>query len=392
MANSDNFSLQKYHKILSEANLKESSDPPKTLILISECIRIIDEDSTLQHLKISDLPILQKRKKFLETRNHIDKVYQNLKQNQNPSYEDYLLFYQQLNAIHLASFPPVIYRESKKIYYIGDTHGSYEESIMMIRHFEMVLSKDPSIRIVFLGDYVDRNPKDLENVTLIFGFYSKYRENVVILRGNHEDRTINEDYGFLNNLNASFKKSEQVESLYNEILKFFIKLPIIHVHVIPDIEQSKKIRIFAVHGGIPVDVENPNVPIDLHTVEKEIMTQKESYKEFDRYMNWLLWADPKEEISTIVYDPFTGRSQFGSVAFEQFLQKNQFDLMIRAHEKWTEGVKMYFNDKLISLFSTSYYNGIRIGTGKFLYIESGKPLHLIPLDEETIKHDLETFK
>ena len=49
---------------------------------------------------------------------------------------------------------------------------------------------------LFLGDYVDRGMNSLELVCLLMALKVKYPTKVHLLRGNHEDKWINNAFGF----------------------------------------------------------------------------------------------------------------------------------------------------------------------------------------------------
>jgi hypothetical protein len=313
-----------------------------------------------------------------------------------PTYEDYISFYSSMNNLYENLQGPIIYQQGNLVYYIGDTHGSYDETRVMIRYFEQIIQRNPNVHIIFDGDYVDRNPQDLENLTLIIAFFLQNENNVAIMRGNHEDTMINQHYGFLKNLKKAFQDEAKVSTLYGHILTMFTRLPIIHVFSLEsqDPDTPPK-RIFTVHGGIPIDEHNPTEPVALGQLEQEINAEVPSYETFDNYMTWLLWADPKEKLDGFELHPETGRNYFGEELFDQFMKQNNLDFMVRAHEVLKTGSKFFFNERLLSLFSTSFYRNKRIGDGSFArFTATNDKLlpDLLPIDSTILDIDLATMK
>ena len=50
---------------------------------------------------------------------------------------------------------------------------------------------------LFLGDYVDRGKCNLETILILLALKVRYPDQIHLLRGNHEDRQINNSFGFL---------------------------------------------------------------------------------------------------------------------------------------------------------------------------------------------------
>lgn len=65
---------------------------------------------------------------------------------------------------------------------IGDVHGCASELETLLRH----LDAEPTDRLVFLGDYVDRGPQSLDCVRIVLEMKRSF-PGTVALRGNHEE-------------------------------------------------------------------------------------------------------------------------------------------------------------------------------------------------------------
>lgn len=95
--------------------------------------------------------------------------------------------------------PIVIKNIRPPVKIIGDIHGSY---IDLMRFFDIwkcpVDTNNGDIHAfdyLFLGNYVDKGQYSLEVVCLLFALKLKYPKQVILLRGNHEDKTVNRFLG-----------------------------------------------------------------------------------------------------------------------------------------------------------------------------------------------------
>ncbi|MHA1584560.1 MAG: metallophosphoesterase family protein [Promethearchaeota archaeon] len=307
--------------------------------------------------------------------------------NDKISFDEYMEFWKEVNRITPKGIK--IQREEifSSLFYIGDTHGAVQESFFLIDYFYRIIQKNSKVKIIFLGDYVDRNPNDLENLSLIVAFSLLCPNNVALIRGNHEDRLINMHYGFMDNLLRTFW--DKGEIIYEEIIKYFIHLPIIHLaHIHSSSDQTA--MVMGVHGGIPIDTMNFLEPLVLKDIEIKLICEVEESKDMDPYTTSMLWSDPDEMIKGILTGRhLQGRMRFGQPVFNAFMSVNNLDLMVRGHQKWKDGAHLFFNGRLYSIFSTASYDGHVQFAPKFLRLDFGKAPKLISINEESLRNEFE---
>ena len=246
-------------------------------------------------------------------------------------------------------------------YIVGDTHGSFDNVFTLIDYFVRVFQVRSDVKVVFIGDYVDRNPWDLQSLAFIIAFWLMFPENVFLLRGNHEDSSVCSRYGFSQHLYEKAGSKSRFNPVWDQANDFFSKLPIGMKAKVGD----KNIVIF--HGGIPFDHNNYQ-PVNLSDLEPHLDPFHKEHFDVDIYTQTILWADPdiqNQLQGEVAPTPRTGRPRFSRKAFEDFMALNQFDLLIRGHQKFPEGYRVLWDNHLISLFSTSTYDGRPIGQAKF---------------------------
>jgi hypothetical protein len=304
--------------------------------------------------------------------------------------EKYKTFFHEVNRL-IPSLQKKILEEDCKsaVFYVGDSHGSIWDSFLVIDFFFKIITKDPHAKFVFVGDYVDRNPWDLQNLAFIVAFALLCPNNVILLRGNHEDRTINTHYGFIDNLERVFW--EEGDELYKDIIKFFMHLPLAHIAQMYNTDGQMVARVIATHGGIPVDPYNFFQPIILSEIEPKLVCERERSEEMDMFTNSLLWSDPDEMAQGIINDGSSGRMRFGEPVFRAFMNANRLHFMVRGHQKWNDGYKPFFKHSLYSLFSTSRYDNQKKFNPKILKLILNQAPKVLKIEREELDAEAKAY-
>ncbi len=214
---------------------------------------------------------------------------------------------------------------------VGDLHGDFE-AVKTIVNMWGEMDVDT---LVFLGDYVDRGPHQLETINYLLALKLVYPKKVVLLRGNHETPSVNSYYGFLSVCRDVF--GEEAQRMYNEYNILFSYLS-------PAVLCNK---IFMVHGGIPST---------LQTLQDINLLEKGDLNADNDMLGQLLWNDPSEDYPGFELNWARGiHYTFGEDVFFEFLETHDIDMVIRAHEVFPEGYKYFFDRKLLSIFSSPNY-------------------------------------
>jgi protein phosphatase len=209
-------------------------------------------------------------------------------------------------------------KNSKKVIFVGDTHGDLETSQKVIKEF-----LKPENKIVFLGDYVDRGPFSKENLEFLLKQREKHPDKIILLQGNHEGHRI-----------LKFSPAEFWESLSKEDYQKYSQI----VESFPLAVVVK--NIIVLHGALP-EIEK------LEDFEKIEIGDK----------NWLriCWGDFVEENrENLGIDPFTGRPQFGKNYFLKIMEKIKKSVLVRSHQP--NASKFMFDDRCLTIFSSSAYD------------------------------------
>ena len=217
---------------------------------------------------------------------------------------------------------------------VGDLHGQFFD---LAKIFEMNGNPSPVNRYIFNGDFVDRGAFGVEVVVTLFAWKSLYPEYVTLLRGNHEIRSVNESYGFKEEVRHKYGN----EKLFGKFNAVFQKLPLAAI---------VKEKVFVVHGGLPRH-ENGQVKVD--TIRQLAFDAEPRERSI---MSDLLWSDPQDDYG-IAMSPRNVGVLFGPDVTQRFLHANNLDLIVRSHELCADGYRIQEGGKVVTIFSAPNYCG-----------------------------------
>jgi len=255
-----------------------------------------------------------------------------------------------------------IMQDEKQLYISGDIHAD-SVSLTEILKKTGFYNDCNSTKILFLGDYIDRGRNRLNVINLLITLEFLLPKNILILKGNHELYIKDKNGVILSPMQGSNKASyfftflnmlsnnEEYKAIFpkhfiQSYADYFDNLPIMALI------NLSNIKICAVHGGLP----RPDLQIQDYYSNYESLTDFLDSEKNDQIgmslNNGLLWSDPYDGVPEGFRNSSKIRFKFNQAHFTAFCKKYEIDLMLRAHEAHDDGYKTYYNNRLISVFST----------------------------------------
>jgi len=225
----------------------------------------------------------------------------------------------------------------------GDVHGQFSDVLRLFEH----CGWPPAANYLFLGDYVDRGPQGLETVIMLLCYKVLYPENFFLLRGNHECASINRIYGFYDECKRRYNIK-----MWKRFQDTFTVMPFAAV-----VDE----KIFCIHAGLSPDLNSPaqiaNISRPTDVPDSGLLCD-------------LLWADPEADISGWAENDRGVSYTFGADVVAKFLQKHDFDLVVRAHQVVEDGYEFFADRQLVTLFSAPNYCGEFDNAGAVMAIDA----------------------
>ncbi|KAJ3435804.1 serine/threonine-protein phosphatase 6 catalytic subunit [Anaeramoeba flamelloides] len=243
---------------------------------------------------------------------------------------------------------------------VGDIHGQFYDLLELFKQagYENIPNSAPPRKFVCLGDYVDRGHYGLEVVLSLFLLKLMYPAHFVLLRGNHECRTITQNYGFYE---ECFNHYQDL-NIWKAIMNVFDVLPIGAV-----VDQT----IFCVHGGLS--------PHAFNFFEIKNLWRFQEVPTSGGLCD-LLWSDPTHEIENWTPSPRLSGWLFGEKVVDEFLEINNINLICRSHQIAPKGYYWWFEDdpfkptkkKICTVWSAPNYLYTNKNEASVLFLENGQ--------------------
>ena len=237
---------------------------------------------------------------------------------------------------------PIFLELESPITVCGDIHGQYPD---LLKLFELG-GFPPDKNYIFMGDYVDRGKQSIECICLLLCYKIKYDENFFILRGNHECGSINRIYGFFDECKRRYNVK-----LWKSFVDLFNYLPI---------AASIDDKIFIVHGGLSPE---------LKTVDQIQKIMRPTDVPEEGLLCDILWSDPDENASGWGANDRGVSVTFNEKVLKNFLEKNELDLLCRAHQVVEDGYEFFGNRSLVTVFSAPNYCGEFDNSGAIMEVD-----------------------
>jgi len=287
------------------------------------------------------------------------KVLRNLYKHRKPSD----LFIQQLivAATNIFTNENNVIELSSPVTVVGDIHGQWDDLEQIFSNINFNISS--GIKLLFMGDYVDRGLYSIECLSRLLAFKLLYPNFIYLLRGNHEDLDSNDIYGLSNE--CSFYYS--VQTYQSVTSNLWPSLPLCAI-----IDS----KIFCVHGGIPwfqTAAEAQQKLEEIRTLPRHTLGASPTRyalapanlpADLLRHVNIvqdLLWSDPaSDELNQpkLFRDSERGMGKiWNEKATALWNKANGFTHILRGHQVVNKGIFYSHQKKVITIFSASMYCG-----------------------------------
>ncbi|MHA2499330.1 MAG: metallophosphoesterase family protein [Candidatus Hodarchaeales archaeon] len=236
----------------------------------------------------------------------------------------------------------IIFENKAKTMIVGDLHGDLSATKRIFR----IAHEKSCERLIFLGDYVDRGPNQLAVLEFVLKMSLENLDKVIPLRGNHEDQSMNRDYGFLAELDQKFPNPSDFQEAVDLTIELYDYLPL----------AVQTPHSLLLHGGIPENATLEDIK-EIPKPHSRLMTFRRSKAEKLYRILWeLQWNDPDENLPSGFSHSRRGRRSrtFSCKAAEAFLNEISSNMrLFRSHESSRGPFGNLWDGLVVHIYSTA---------------------------------------
>ncbi|KKR96960.1 MAG: hypothetical protein UU47_C0004G0015 [candidate division TM6 bacterium GW2011_GWE2_41_16] len=217
----------------------------------------------------------------------------------------------------------------------GDIHGDIESINALIENFEIT----PDMLLLFHGDYIDRGAHSLEVMCTLLELKLAHFDQVILLRGNHEQGYLFEPLSEHPKLNSLARElyhlfPHQAEDLLRGFIDVFSTFPLACIGEFEDEQHTVACREFWCHGcaDLNLDLRTFTQDTTAHAYCCTMIPQRTPSDEIV-YIHPICWNDVDTEGTTA---PINRSQRFGSLLHRQelvpYLFEQGFICVVHGHQ------------------------------------------------------------
>nr|WP_300002774.1 metallophosphoesterase family protein [Tissierella sp.] len=252
--------------------------------------------------------------------------------------------------------------QMSEYFLIGDIHSdliSVDRILEKTDFFEKMV-KDKGLKLIFIGDYVDRGASHLKLLQGILTLKYLFPEHIFLQKGNHDlgtytdgvvkmgvkkpEKDSEDDWFLLYLYNLTKANTTFPDNMIYSYLKFFNSL------AIASFISVKETTLLVAHAGIPRPKGKEGNLFD-HIESLSDLTNETIKDHIDRsIVENIIWSDPTDVNEDLKEE--RARFKFTQAQFEEFKDLLGFDYFIRGHQVETQGYRKFFKERLLTIFSS----------------------------------------
>ncbi|XGW02888.1 hypothetical protein V3C99_014709 [Haemonchus contortus] len=245
---------------------------------------------------------------------------------------------------------PSLLELTAPIVIVGDIHGQYGDLLYIFQTCGWPFDT----RYLFLGDYVDRGRNSLEVLVLLLALQIQFPQQVYLLRGNHEIKSVNRTYGFYADLRLRYSETLEFDRLLEAVAKVYSQLPLAALLCE---------KILCLHGGLSPKLQSID---DIRKIKKGTIEPSGLVED-------LLWADPSPLCTGFKTNLERGCSYvFGTDVAVERCTKMGILMIVRGHQAVDEGFEISGDRRVVTLFSAPGYQDHYINKGAVMIVSADR--------------------